>query len=98
MVADGTWNLVINTPMGQREGTLSVKTEGSTLKGTQSAEGRSGDIFDGAVNGNDVSWKVSITDPMEMTLEFSGVVDGDKMSGNVKLGMFGSVQFSGTRA
>ena len=98
MAADGNWNLVINTPMGQREGTLSVKTEGNTLKGTQFAEGRSSDIFDGAVNGSELSWKVSITEPMEMTLEFSGGVDGDKMSGNVKLGMFGNAQFSGTRA
>jgi hypothetical protein len=98
MAADGNWNLVIETPMGQRQATLSVKTEGNVLKGSQSAEGQSIDIFDGAAKGNDVSWKVAITDPMDMTLEFTGAVDGDQMSGSVKLGPFGDAQFSGSRA
>ena len=98
MAADGNWNLVIETPMGQRQATLSVKTEGSQLTGSQSAEGRSIDIFDGAAKGNEVSWKVAINDPMDMTLEFTGAVDGDQMSGSVKLGPFGGAQFSGSRA
>ena len=85
MAADGNWNLVIETPMGERQATLSVKTEGSLLTGSQSAEGRSTDIFDGAANGNEVSWKVSINDPMDMTLEFAGAIEGDRMSGSVKL-------------
>jgi hypothetical protein len=45
-----------------------------------------------------VSWKVAINDPMDMTLEFTGAVDGDQMSGSVKLGPFGDAQFSGSRA
>jgi hypothetical protein len=98
MAADGNWNLVIETPLGQRQATLSVKTEGNQLKGSQSAEGRSIDIFDGAATGNEVSWKVSINDPMDMTLEFTGAVDGDQMSGSVKLGPFGDAEFSGSRA
>ena len=59
--------------------------------------GNSADIFDGTVNGNDLSWKVSITDPMPMTLEFTGTVNGDAISGSVKLGAFGTSSFSGTR-
>jgi hypothetical protein len=34
---------------------------------------------------------------MPMTLQFSGTVDGDKITGQVKLGMFGSASFAGTR-
>jgi hypothetical protein len=56
------------------------------------------DIFDGAANGNEVSWKVSITDPMDMTLEFAGAIEGDRISGSVKLGPFGDARFSGSRA
>ena len=59
--------------------------------------GNSADIFDGTVNGNDLSWKVSITDPMPMTLEFTGTINGDAISGSVKLGAFGTASFSGTR-
>ena len=98
MTADGNWSLVVSTPMGERQGTLSVKTDGNTLKGSQMAEGSSAEIFDGTVDGNAISWKVSITDPMPMTLEFNGTVDGDKLSGSVTLGAFGSSSFSGTRS
>lgn len=97
MTADGNWNLVISTPMGERQATLSAKTEGTTLKGSQSAEGNSAEIFDGRVNGDAVSWKVSITNPMPMTLEFEGTVQGNNLSGTVVLGAFGSSSFSGTR-
>lgn len=97
MTADGNWNLVISTPMGERQATLSLKTEGAALKGSQAAEGNSAEIFDGSVNGDAVSWKVSITNPMPMTLEFEGTVEGNSLSGTVVLGSFGSSSFSGTR-
>ena len=35
---------------------------------------------------------------MALTLEFSGKVEGDAMTGKVKLGMFGESGFQGTRA
>jgi hypothetical protein len=98
MSVDGSWNLVVSTPMGDRQANLSVKAEGSALKGTQAADGNSTEIFDGTVNGNEASWKVSITDPMPMTLEFTGTINGDKISGSVQLGTFGTSSFSGTRS
>jgi hypothetical protein len=98
MTADGNWNLVVSTPMGERHGSISLKTEGTTVKGSQMADGNSTEIFDGIVNGNEISWKVSITDPMPMTLEFTGTVDGDEIAGTVKLGEFGNSSFSGVRA
>ncbi|HEV3184674.1 MAG TPA: hypothetical protein VGZ49_07320 [Xanthobacteraceae bacterium] len=98
MAVDGTWNLTMDTPMGERSSTLIVKAAGGTLEGTQSAEGQTAAIVDGTVNGNNVGWKVSITQPMPLTLEFSGAVDGNAMSGTVQLGMFGSSPFRATRA
>jgi|SRR5215467_14558559 len=98
MAADGTWDLTMQTPMGDRKATLVVKAAGSTLQGTQSAEGNSADIFDGTVNGNAVSWKLNITDPMSMTIEFNGTVESNTMSGNMTAGAFGSWPFTGQRA
>ena len=72
MAVDGNWNLTMTTPMGDRQATLSLTAAGSTLTGTQGADGNSAEIFDGAVNGDNVSWKVSITNPMPLTLEFTG--------------------------
>jgi len=99
MAVDGTWKLTVNTPMGAQESTLTIKASGAQLTGTQSApNGDSTAISEGSVNGNNVSWKASITKPMPLTLEFSGAVSGDRISGDVKLGMFGTSSFSGTRA
>ena len=98
MAADGTWHLTMNTPMGERSSTLTLSTAGGTLTGTQEAEGNTTDIANGTVNGNDVSWQVSITNPMPLTLTFSGTVDGSAMSGTADTGVFGNFPFSGTRA
>ena len=98
MSADGTWNLTMQTPMGERRSTLTLATSGGSLTGTQEAEGNTTDITDGSVSGNDVSWKVAITNPMPLTLTFSGSVNGNTLNGTADTGMFGSFPFSGTRA
>ena len=98
MSADGTWNLTMQTPMGERRSTLTLSTAGGTLTGTQQAEGDTTNISEGTVNGNDVSWKVAITNPMPLTLTFSGTVDGNSLNGNADTGMFGSFPFQRTRA
>jgi hypothetical protein len=74
-----------------------LKADGGTLAGSQTADDKTAEIFDGTVNGNQLSWKVSISDPMPLTLEFNGTVDGDEVTGSVTLGNFGSSSFSGTR-
>jgi hypothetical protein len=98
MSADGTWNITTNTPMGAQEGTLTLTTDGGTLTGSMAGQQGSMDVQDGAVDGDNVSWKAAITQPMPLTLEFSGTVDGDNISGTVKLGAFGEATFSGSRA
>ena len=97
MAVDGDWNLTMATPMGERNATLSVKSAGGTLTGTQGADGNSTDIFEGTVNGDDVAWKVSITNPMPLTLAFTGKVSGDSIEGEMGLGPMGSFPFTGTR-
>lgn len=98
MAVDGSWNLTLSTPMGERKTTLSLTSSGGTLTGTQGADGESTEIFEGAVNGDDVAWKVSITNPMPLTLAFSGKVSGDSISGEASIGPMGSFPFTGTRA
>ena len=98
MSVDGNWNITMSTPMGERQATLTLKSDGGTLTGNQSAEGNSAEIFDGAVNGNDVSWKLDITNPMPLTLAFSGKVDGGSIAGEMGIGPMGSFPFKGVRA
>jgi len=98
MSVDGTWNLVVKSPMGDQPSTLTLKADGATLTGTASAQGNTNDIANGKVDGDNVSWSNSITTPFPMTLEFSGTVAGDTLNGSVKAGSFGSFPFTGARA
>lgn len=98
MAVDGNWNLTMTTPMGERQATLSLKQAGGALTGTQGADGNTAEIFDGIVSGDAVNWKVSITNPMPLTLEFIGTVSGDSMSGEMGIGPMGSFPFNGVRA
>jgi hypothetical protein len=98
MAVDGNWNLTMTTPMGERNATLNLKSSGGALTGTQGADGNSVEIFDGTVSGGDVAWKVSITNPMPLTLSFTGIVLGDSISGEMGIGPMGSFPFTGTRA
>ena len=97
MAVDGNWNLTMTTPMGERKATLSLKSAGGTLTGKLGEEGNSTEIFDGTVNGDDVAWKASITNPMPLTLDFSGKISGDSVSGEVGT-LMGSFPFTGSRA
>ena len=98
MSADGTWNLVMQTPIGERKSSLTLKSAGAALTGALAAEGNITQIFDGKADGTAVSWKASIKNPMPLTLEFSGTIDGAKISGTVSAGAVGSWPFSGSRA
>ena len=107
MSVDGNWKITMSTPMGERKADLTLKSEGATLTllnsggtltGTQGADGNSAEIFDGTISGDAVNWKVSITNPMPLTLEFIGTVSGDSMSGEMGIGPMGSFPFTGARA
>jgi hypothetical protein len=98
MSVDGTWNIVMKTPIGDQQTTLMLTTNGATLQGTLSGAMGAAMLRDGTADGDQASWKADITQPMSMTLEFSANVAGDTISGNAKLGMFGNAPFSGTRA
>lgn len=98
MSADGTWKTTMNTPMGAQQGTLTLATSGNDLTGKLAGPQGEIAIEDGKVDGDNLTWKAKITSPMAMTLEFAAKVDGDDISGNVKLGAFGNASFSGTRA
>jgi len=98
MSVDGSWKIVVNSPMGTQERTLNLASRGGTLTGTAAAQGNTPDVKDGKVDGDNVSWSSAITTPFPMTLEFTGTVSGDTIKGKVKAGSFGSFDFDGARA
>lgn len=98
MSIDGIWTITVESPMGAQTTKVELKADGSTVTGTDHGPNGDAPIYDGTADGNNVSWKVDITQPMPMTLEVSGTVDGAAISGRVKAGVFGSFPFTGNRA
>lgn len=94
----GNWNIVMKTPMGDREVVMEMEEDGDNLSGTMEADGNKIEIQAGKVADGRGTWKADLTQPMPITLEFDCGVDGDAMEGTVKLGMFGSSSVTGTRA
>jgi hypothetical protein len=95
---DGDWQCTLDTPLGEQSVLLTLQTEGTVLSGqAQTAFGTQ--AFDGGtVNGNDLTWHVSVTQPMPVELDFSATVEGDTINGVVKAGPLGEQPFTGTRA
>ena len=98
MSADGAWNVTLSTPMGAQAGTLELATDGNTLTGTMSGPQGSMELENGTADGDSLSWTVNMTQPMPITIEATATVDGDEISGEAKLGAFGTATFSGSRA
>jgi len=98
MSATGSWNITTTSPMGSQDGTLALTEEGNSLSGTMSGPQGDIEITEGTVDGNDLTWKAQVTSPMAITLEVGATIDGDNISGNIKLGAFGNATFSGARS
>ena len=95
---DGTWNCTMDTPMGSSAVTLTLTTEGNSLSGKLSSDQGDMEFTDGTVDGNNLSWTVSIQQPMPMEIPTTVTIDGDNLSGEAKLGSFGTAKLTGTRA
>ena len=98
MSIDGTWETVTNTPMGKQNGTLVLKSDGSALTGEMKSAMGTMAVEDGKVEGNTATFMVKMTKPMPMKLEFNVKADGDKLSGECKMGVMGKAAIEGTRA
>jgi hypothetical protein len=97
MTYAGRWNIVMKTPMGDREAVLNLTEEGG-LSGESLADGESTPIKNGRIEDGRAKFEIDLTSPMPITLEFDLEADGDSLSGNVKLGMFGNSSVNGARA
>jgi hypothetical protein len=98
MAVDGTWKVVIQSPMGAQEGTLALTAQGGTLSGTLKGPGTSMEIENGKVNGDKASWSGKVKQPFPMNLEFAVTVSGDEMKGEVTAAGLGAAPLTGKRA
>lgn len=91
---DGTWKLTVETSAGTGTPTMVLKQNGETeITGTYT--GRFGELpVKGKRDGN----KFTISFEVQgMEITYSGTLDGDNMSGTLKLGDMGDGKFTGKR-
>ncbi len=91
---DGTWNLTVQTSMGNGTPVVVLKQENDTLI-TGSYSGQLGEApLKGTVNANEVKFHFIISGN---TIEYAGIVEGNDMKGKVTLGSMGEGTFTGKR-
>jgi carbon-monoxide dehydrogenase large subunit len=94
---DGAWKMTMFPPIGSpQEMTGHFTTEGEILKGRLDSDQGSMD-FEGTVSGSHLRWEMKVTKPMPVTLKYNIEVDGDRLAGKVKMGMFGTAKLTGER-
>jgi hypothetical protein len=93
----GTWALQITTPNGPGTPTAAIKQEGEKLTGRY--KGMFGEApLAGQVKAKAFSFQATFTiEGNNVTVTYTGTVDQDRMSGNVKFGDFGEGTFTGKK-
>ncbi|HMK85637.1 MAG TPA: molybdopterin cofactor-binding domain-containing protein, partial [Steroidobacteraceae bacterium] len=94
--ADGMWKMVLATPMGPQHFTGRFATHDDVLTGTLYGQMDQQD-FTGTVAGNMLKWDLRVTKPVPLTLKYEVQIEGDKLAGKVKMGIFGTARLTGER-
>ncbi len=86
----GTWDFSVETPQGTMTLTSTFKQDGEKLTGTQSSQ--IGETpLEGTIKGADIAFAIVIDmQGQQMTIAYTGKVDGETMSGTIEFGSFGA--------
>ena len=98
MSIDGMYKIIAETPVGNVESSMTIKTDGDEVCGTFTA-GKMGsiDFAGGKVEGNSFSFEMTVRKFFKkIKVCGSGKVDGSRISGEVKTSIGNSV-FSGEK-
>jgi cytochrome P450 len=92
-----TWELTMQTPMGPQVLRMEITERQSDSFAAAITTEVGVEKIKGTICGNNLAWTLSLTKPVAIKLSFDAKVDGDAMTGKVKLGMFGSAALTGKR-
>lgn len=95
--AQGQWNVIIETPGGERSAVLELNADAGRLTGFMTDGKRRVPVADGRIEGNELRWSAQVSEPMRLNLKFTATVEGDEIRGVAKH-FLGTVEFRGTRA
>ena len=95
---DGVWSMTVSTPQGDRTDDATFKQDKDKIKVSMAGMGGMTLEGEGTIKAGAVEWGVSIETPNgTFSLVFRGTIDGDKMSGEVSMGDFGTAPWSAVR-
>ncbi|WP_052409964.1 CocE/NonD family hydrolase [Paenibacillus durus] len=85
---EGTWDFTIKTPIGKQHPVIEFSTVGGMLKGISRnpANGEETPLVDLQLDGNRLTWSQTVTQPIRTNSRFDMILDGDSMTGKVKVG------------
>jgi hypothetical protein len=94
----GTWDLVINSPQGSQTVVMTASQSGATFSGSMRSDMGTSEIAGGAIAGQRLTWSMSLAiGGQQMQLQYSAEVNGNRMTGQVAVGEFGTFQFTGEK-
>ena len=97
MSVDGTWDLILSTPIGRIKAVVELRREQGALTGTAHGAGEQVPLHDLVLDGDSLTWRQAITKPMRLNLAFAVTVDGDTLTGTSKAGRLPSSKVVGHR-
>jgi autotransporter translocation and assembly factor TamB len=86
----GVWESTVESPQGTLTSTATYKQQGEDLTGTH--VGQMGELpLKGTVKGNAITYTISLDlQGQQLTITYSGKVDGDTITGTAEFGGMGS--------
>jgi hypothetical protein len=94
----GTWDMVTQSPQGEMPGEATFTQEKEIVKISMTGPQGMPLSGEGTIKEGVVQWAVTLNTPNgDFTVYFKGKVDGEKISGEVQAGDFGTFPWSATK-
>ncbi len=94
----GTWDFTVNGQDGPTQATGTFNQNGASFSGNITSHLGTADFSGGTVDGRHVTWSHQMTiNGANITVSWSGDVDGNRISGNVTAGDMGTFTFTGEK-
>lgn len=98
MSVEGTWNLVIATPIGRQQAVLRLFLRDGALHGVATGETEEVPLTGLEHHGDRLTWRQSITKPMRLHLAFDVTVTDEGLTGTAKAGRLPATKVTGHRS
>jgi quinohemoprotein ethanol dehydrogenase len=92
----GTWEVVVDSPVGKQPATGVFKVDGNKIAGRQSSS-QGGVDLEGTVDGEHATWSGKAYIPFPVTLKFDVTLDDDDSFSGTLTSAFGTFPVTGTR-